>query len=64
MTTAKICTTGRSAEQVANEGTGTMLAIQNGSTAANVMVMPMEEKDVVSKTPFIQGKCFYGMGRC
>lgn len=60
---AKICSTGRTAAEFEQEGTGTMLAIQNGPTAESVMIMPMNEADVVSTTPYVKGKCFWWMGK-
>ena len=57
-----ICSTGRTAEQFKKEGTGSMLAIQTGSSASSLMRIPRDESKVVSTTKFVQGKCFYMMG--
>lgn len=62
MIVATICTAGRTANQFASEGTGTMLAIQNGPTPSSLMRIPMREDHVLNGTNFKQGKCFYAMG--
>lgn len=59
---ATICSTGRTAEEFESQGTGTMLSIQTGTTAASLMRIPMDESDVTSTTQFVEGQCFYVMG--
>lgn len=39
-----------------------MLAFQVGSSAAALKRVPLDEDEVLSKTNFVQGKCFYTMG--
>ena len=40
-----------------------MLAIQIGPTSDKLMRIPLDEKDVTKTTKFVQGKCFYMMGK-
>jgi charged multivesicular body protein 7 len=57
-----ICTSGRTAQQLEREGTGTLLAVQTGPTPSSLMRMPLTESDVTTTTKYVHGKCFYGMG--
>jgi len=54
---------GRDVTQFKTEGTGTMLAIQNGLTPASLFVVPMEEAVMRGLPDFIPGRCFYQMGK-
>jgi len=57
-----ICTTGRSADQFASEGTGMNLWIQNGTDAvANSFQVPASQSDMGS-TKWSKGHCFVTMG--
>lgn len=56
---ANIC----SDKQVRNpEVVGDKLFIQT-SAKRDLMEIPLKETDVLAKTPFVKGKCFYGMGQ-
>jgi len=59
---ATICTTGRSQSQFDSQGTGTLLAIQNGPSSSHLMRIPLRESQVTSQTAFVEGKCFFWMG--
>ncbi|XP_060065158.1 uncharacterized protein LOC132545493 [Ylistrum balloti] len=59
---ATICTTGRTAEKFASDGTGDSLFIQNGTDAAkNSFVVPKEET-YLDSTKWTKGHCFVSMG--
>jgi len=58
-----ICTTGRTSEQLKNDGTGNGLWIQYGPNInKDIFNIPMEESEV-KKTVWGSGKCFYSMGQ-
>ncbi|XP_013408191.1 uncharacterized protein LOC106172134 [Lingula anatina] len=58
-----ICTTGRTAQQFQEEGTGTALHIQSGSNPrTDLMTIPMLQSDMAG-TQWTEGQCFWGMGK-
>jgi len=59
---AIVCTTGRSSDDFANQGTGTDLYIQNGPNATtDYFKVPMNEYEI-KLTNWGFGKCFFEMG--
>lgn len=58
-----ICSTGRSESDFNNFGTGHMLSFQVGSSPSDLLHVPMDQKDVVSTTKFVEGNCFVAMGK-
>lgn len=61
---AKICTTGRSADQFNKEGTGNNLYIQNGSNPMTDSILIPHDQDELGKTMWTKSPCFIGMGEC
>ena len=60
--TATICTTGRSAAQIRQQGVGTDLYIQNGTDITHSIKIPHKETGIPS-TNWTRGKCFPSMGK-
>ena len=60
---ATICSQGRSESEYDNFGTGRMLSFQVGKTPNDLMRVPMDQGDVISKTKFVEGQCFMAMGK-
>jgi len=57
-----ICTTGRTAQQFKDQGTGTGLWLQNGTNPTRDLIqIPLQESEI-QKTNWKFGKCFYTMG--
>jgi charged multivesicular body protein 7 len=59
---SKICSEGRTTEQLLSEGTGTGLWLQQGPTATNSIKIPMTETEM-RQTKWGYGKCFPTMGQ-
>ncbi|XP_071090553.1 uncharacterized protein [Haliotis cracherodii] len=56
-----ICSRGRTSDQYSEEGTGTRLLIQNGTTPREYITIPMTETGLRT-THWTRGKCFPWMG--
>lgn len=60
---AIICSRGRTPQEFSEQGTGSVLLIQNGlNPETDFISAPLMETDV-AQTGWVQGKCFYTMGR-
>jgi len=59
---ATICTTGRTQAEFDVEGTGNMLAFQNGPTPADLEIIPLEDTGL-TETHWNKHNCFLNMGR-
>lgn len=58
---AKICTGGRTAEQLKEEGVGNQLYLQNGPTPADLVTAPLRREAALSSN-WTDNKCFPMMG--
>ena len=64
ISTAKICSTGRTQQEFEDEGTGTGLIVQTGQTPSDLLTIPREAEQATENTPYEQGLCVTGMGGC
>jgi hypothetical protein len=56
-----ICTSGRTEDSVANDGTATGVYLQNGPTPANTIQIPYKRADAIA-AGWTKNNCFVGMG--
>jgi len=56
-----ICTTGRTAADLASQGTGTQLYFQNGPTPKDLIIPPKDRATAIAQG-WTQNNCFVGMG--
>ncbi|GFN75347.1 hypothetical protein PoB_000185300 [Plakobranchus ocellatus] len=59
---SKICTTGRSATEFSQHGTGTDLYLQNSTKPEDSFMVPHKESGI-GATKWTEGRCFYTMGK-
>ena len=63
ISTAKICSTGRSEQEFEDEGTGTGLIVQTGQTPSDLMIIPRDEEQLQEDNLYEQGHCVSTMGK-
>ncbi|RUS82736.1 hypothetical protein EGW08_009516 [Elysia chlorotica] len=59
---SKICSTGRTADEFNQQGTGTNLYVQNSTKPEDSFMVPHKESGMTA-TKWTEGKCFYTMGK-